>query len=213
MKTALAALAFLAASIQFTAAQGVPFVSAVTLSSGKRDVNSVAANGFNQTQAVRSIGVGVDWRFTGQQKESYEVQCFFVAKNESGKGRYIYDAVRIESKNASGKAEFRAEPLMGSGKQWYDIPFVGTVDVTTRTDTRDATGNTISSSSSTSPETVRGTLRLTNEIVGSKVEGWIVRVVSGGKPVKVLSNQSHLEPLARGISDTLDAVAAKARKQ
>ncbi len=207
------ALVFLA-FISFAFAQvGAPVVTATTLSSSKTDVKSVTSGGVNQSQTVRGIGVAVDWRFFGRPEEPYEVQCFFVAKHEGTKSRYVFDAVKAVSKEPAGKTEFRAQPLIGSGRQWMNIPFTATVNVRTTTDTVDSQGRTIGTSSTTTTDPAKGVLTLSNEIIGSKIEGWIVRIVSGGRVTRITSNQNHLEALAHGISNTLDAIAEGSRKQ
>jgi hypothetical protein len=207
------ALAFLAIVSSALAQSGVPVVSATTLVSRREDVKTTTADGFTQVQTIRGTGVGVDWRFFGKPAAPYEIQCFFVAKNEANKTRYVFDSVKTASQAASGKVEFRSETLMGSGKKWMDIPFTGSVNVTTKTETRDSSGNTTSSSSSTKPEAFTATLRLTDAITGSKTEGWIVRFVAGERVLRITSNQNHLETLASGIADTLDTIAKGSRKQ
>jgi hypothetical protein len=167
-----------------------PFLTTRTATAGRKDVTSRGA-GWSEKQAVRSMGVSVEYRFLQKPEIPYEAQCFFVAKDEANKQRYIYDCYIAPISNAFGSIEFNAQPLMGSGKRVFSIPFSGTT---------------------TSGQYVSGTLSSSSDISGSKVEGWIVRVVSNGTILNIESNQYGLKTLAQDNPDILDAMAKAARK-
>src|SRR5437867_3162998 len=102
--------------------------------------------------------------------EPYEVQCFFVAKDKS-QARYIYDAIRFHSSAQLDEVNVFARDLFGGTK---------TTDIS-------VSNNPISGTTSRGDYfygTLTSTVVLTSTKPGSQVEGWIVRVVSGGQVVR-----------------------------
>ena len=199
MKTLPSALAFISMAILplANAQSNLPMVTAATLSSGKKGVTTITSDGFIEGHVGQSIGVSVKWRYFRAPTEPCELQCFFVAKHDSNKARYVYDVATRQTTEIGGEVQFLAQPLLSSGLKWADIPFAGT----------------ITGSNPTKTARIDGTLTLTSAVPGSKLEGWIVRAVSGGQVVRIISNQSHLESLAKEIPEKLDAIAAKRKKK
>jgi hypothetical protein len=169
----------------------IPMLLVRTSLASRRDVPSITSGGWSQTQTVRSTGILVDYHFFRGRKTPFEIQCFFIAKNDSTKKRYIYDTVLWESKEPINKMDFSGAPLIGSGKQWVDLPILGNyADLSSLLET----------------------LTFSNETTGSHGEGWIVRFVSGGMVLTVNSNQPYLFDLARQIPKFFDATADAARR-
>ena len=165
-----------------------PMVTARTSNSSRKDVKSVSSEGWNQKQTVRSIGVDVEYRFLHAPPSPVEIQCFFIAKDEATKTRFVFDYATSQSKDQAGHFTFNAPPLMGLGKKWINIPFYG---------------------STNRGEAVGGFLTFSSPINGSKIEGWIVRFVEGDAIVKIESNQPHLSTLAKDSQKLFDAIASK----
>jgi len=101
-----------------------PMVSVRTSTASRRDVAAVISDGWSQTQTVRSIGAFVDYHFFQPRKTPFEIQCFFIAKNDSTKKRYVYDTALLQTKVGIDRLDFNGAPLIGSGKQWLDIPMM-----------------------------------------------------------------------------------------
>jgi len=166
----------------FAQAGGQVYFSTRTTQTSKREVVQ-STGSIRQTQTVRSLGVLVEYRSIRPVRAPYEVQCFFVAKDEATRERFIYycETARVEGGN--GKLEFHAKSLKGSTKTVTSIP------VTAATD---------------SGETYLGTATAVSETPGLKMDGWIVRILSEGKVVQIDSNQAHLRALAQDDPEWLD---------
>ena len=107
---------------------------------------------------------------------SYEMQCFFVARNEANSERYIYNVRTTQITDEMGSRSFQAPPLLGKG-----IPFI-----------KISKGR-------------RRPRYVVNNFKGSDVEGWIVRVVAEGTVLSIESNQGYLKDLAQEAPDLLDS--------
>ena len=114
---------------------------------------------------------------------------FFIAKDKS-KTRYIYDAVKFHSIAQFDEVNVVARDLFGG------------------TTTVDASTNPISGTTSHG-DTFYGTLTsvVSTTKPGSQVEGWIVRVLSGGRVVRFEASLSELKTFGGLESALLDKVA------
>lgn len=204
MKTILLSILLVVTSAFALAAEpsNLPMVTAATLSNSKKVVGS-GSSASGERHWARTIGVSASWRFFRMPKEAFELQCFFVAKDEADKSRNVFAFTKRAATGISGRAEFRSPELAGSGTRWTSVPFSGTAH-SSPGGAAVITGNEVS---------ITGTLTTTSYSKGSKIEGWIVRVVSGGKVVRILSNQSQLEDMAKNAAATLDAIAAESKEQ
>ena len=157
-----------------------PFITARTDLTGKNEVQRKGAD-YVETQTVRSISVYVEYRFLQKPTAEYEAQCFFVAKNESSKQWYIYETHAARFSDMYGTLRFKAQPLLGSGQRVTSIPFTGTT---------------------WSGQPVKGRLHSSTSFTGSKVAGWVVRIVIDGQVLNIESNQFSLKQLAKDNPDT-----------
>lgn len=175
-------LALLLPSMAFAQTGGRIYFSSKTVQTGRKEVVQSTGN-VRQTQTVRSLGVLVEYRSVQPARAPYEVQCFFIARDEATRDRFVYYSETTTVKGGNGKLEFRAKALKGTTKTETSIPITGT------TETGEPFISTISS---------------TQEVPGSKMEGWVVRILSEGKVVQVDSNQPHLRTLAMENPGWLD---------
>lgn len=202
MKTHL--LTFLLVTISAARAQQpqVPHLTAVSLqrgnsisrSSSARYVGGVSTTSTSKDTS-RIAAVKVTLRSFSTPKAPYEVQCFFCAK-DFVKTRYIFDAKRVQSSVVFDEINIFARDRFGGAQ---------TIDQTKSSEP--ITGMTQYG------EYVSGTLtttvRLTTTTPGSTLEGWIVRVISGGKVVRVDASLQELKTLAERESALLDSVVTK----
>ena len=187
---------------QTTRASQIPYLTAVSLDtgsyitesgSGARSIGNVTY--INKSQTTTGIlAVKIQLRTLGKPVgEPYEVQCFFVAKDKS-QARYIYDAIRFHSSAQLDEVNVFARDLFGGTK---------TTDIS-------VSNNPISGTTSRGDYfygTLTSTVVLTSTKPGSQVEGWIVRVVSGGQVVRFDASLSELKTFAEWESALLDEVA------
>jgi hypothetical protein len=187
---------------QSTQASQVPHLTAIShetgsfiteSGSGVRSIGNVTYMNKSQT-TTGIIAVNVKLRTLGKPLvEPYEVQCFFTAKDKS-QGRYIYDAVKFHSSAQFDEINVFARDLFGGTK---------TTDIS-------VSKNPISGTTSWGDPyhgTLTSTVVLTSTKPGSQVEGWIVRVVSGGQVVRFDASLSELKAFAGWESALLDKVA------
>jgi len=148
-----------------------------------------------QTQLQREMSVTVSVRFFAPLPGPFEVQCFFMAKNDTTRLHYIFNVVEEESKKSTFDGEIHSGTVLGATRDWIGIPLA--LPESTPQDGGklvDATGKTVSADTK----------------MASKIEGWVLRVVYGGRVLKVDSNQPHLTELANRLPELFDA-AAKAK--
>jgi hypothetical protein len=187
---------------QSTQASQLPYLTAVShetgsfiteSGSGVRSISNVTYMNKSQT-TTGIIAVNVKLRTLGKPLlEPYEVQCFFIAKDKS-QGRYIYDAIKFHSSAQFDELNVFARDLFAGTK---------TTDIS-------VSKNRISGTTSWSDPyhgTLTSTVVLTSAKPGSQVEGWIVRVVSGGQVVRFDASLSELKTFAGSESALLDKVA------
>jgi hypothetical protein len=180
----------------------VPYLTAISLDtgsfitesgSGARSIGNVTY--MNKSQTTTGIlAVKIRLRTLGKPLiEPYEVQSFFIAKDKSN-ARYIYDAIKFHSSAQFDEINVFARDLFGGTK---------TTDIS-------VSKNPISGTTSwgdTYYGTLTSTVVLTSTKPGSQVEGWIVRVVSGGQVVRFDASLSELKTFAGWESALLDRVA------
>jgi hypothetical protein len=167
--------------------QGMLELTAQTNKASKQ-IQITQSSNTRTEQEVRTESVKVNVHFFGAPKSPYEVQCFFISKNEASLAQTIYDAVSISAQKPDLNYQFVSLPLSGGSRRFTAVPLVGVYS---------------------DGSTVTGTYATSSATTGSKIEGWIVRVCVQGHAVRVESNQPSLKDLAYKISDQLDAAAAK----
>jgi hypothetical protein len=197
-------LAIFLATIQPTSAQQpqVPHFTATSLqrgnsisrSSSARYVGGVSTTSTSKDTS-RIAAVKVVLRSFSPPKSPYEVQCFFVAK-DFVKTRYIFDAQRVPSSVVFDEINIFGRDLFG-GSQTIDQA-KSTTPITRTTQYGDTVSGTLTT-----------TVRLTTTTPGSTLEGWIVRVISGGKVVRMDASLQELKTFAERESVLLDSVATQ----
>lgn len=153
-----------------------------------KQIQITQSNNTRTEQDVRTQSVKVNVHFFGTPKSPYEVQCFFISKNEASLAQTIYDAISISAQKPDLNYQFVSLALSGGSRRFTAVPLMGVY----------SDGSTFT-----------GTYATSSATTGSKIEGWIVRVCVQGHAVRVESNQPSLKNLAYKISDQLDAAAAK----
>jgi hypothetical protein len=177
----------------------VPTLTAVSLrrgnvidqKSGAQSIGGVNYSSFSRS-TNRVVAVKVRLSSFSKPKEPYEVQCFFIAK-EPSQGRYIYDTKKMISSQQSEEFDVYARELFG-----------GSQSVQSASSTR-SSGGSFGGGNATRVTT---TNRMASSSSGSKSEGWIVRVLSGGKVVRMEASLQELKSFAEKESAQLDARAA-----
>jgi hypothetical protein len=204
MKTLLAGLIAFGMGVHSQAQQPapmpVPNLTAKT-SAASNKITRTNSGTERTAQSNRSIGVSVNVSFFTQPPAPYDVQCFFIAKDDSTGERYIFDADKATSQDKVAGFQFDSQSLAGGSKTWTSVPFSGTFSGSA-TDGTSVTGRFNGASSASSMT------------LGSKIEGWIVRVVGpDGKVVRMESNQPALKEMATRLGPALDKAATKIEKQ
>jgi hypothetical protein len=138
------------------------------------------------------MSVTVSVQFFSPPPGPFDVQCFFMAKNETTRSRYIFNVVSTESKKPVFSDEIHSGTLLASKTDWIGIPFSLPSSVP------EDGGNLVDASG----KSVESETKL-----GSKIEGWILRVVYQGHILKVDSNQPHLAELANRLPKLFDKAA------
>jgi hypothetical protein len=139
----------------------------------------------------QSASVAVSVRFFQKPITPYQVQCFFISRNEKSSERAIFDAKSHTSQDVATEGNFLSQQIFG-GNRSFATMLISAVD--------DGSAPTHKAGSVT-----------TND--GNHIEGWIVRVVSDGKVLRIESNQQQLADLATKIPNQLDAAAVKATSE
>ena len=114
-----------------------------------------------------------------------------MAKNETTRSRYIFNVIGEESKKPTFADEIHSGTLLGSKMDWTGIPLSLPAAVP-------EDGGTFVDRKSVEPDTK----------LGSKIEGWVLRVVYQGRVLKVDSNQPFLAELANRLPKVFDEAAA-----
>jgi len=151
-----------------------PMASARTDSSGVRNTGSALAG-----QAMHESSVRVEYQFPHGLTGVAEVQCFFLGRNDTTMQHFIYSSLSAPA-HSHDELTFISPELLGTTTTTKTYP-VGTLTVT-------SSAGTQSSRTITQTDTTRKK--------GSTPQGWVVRFVSGGNVLKVLSNQPSLADMA-----------------
>jgi hypothetical protein len=178
-----------------------PFISAQTGIVSSKTVTlppSATLGGLTlgQSQAQHETSVSVKIRFFKAPPAPYEVQCFFMAKNEAAKIRYIFNVAKHQSTEATDEIEFHSGALLGTTSNWIALPF-GTP----------APGANANDLGNLTPGAAAGLVVNSDAKQGSKMEGWILRVVCNGQVLKVESNQPYLLEMAKRLERPFDDAA------
>lgn len=153
---------------------------------------SIGGLTLSQSQPQREMSVTVSVQFFSPPPGPFEVQCFFLAKNDSTRSRYIFNVVGEESKKPTFSDEIHSGTLLGARMDWVGIPLSLPVEVPQDGGTFvDAGGKSVESDTK----------------LGSKIEGWVLRVVYQGRVLKVDSNQTYLAELANRLPKLFDKAA------
>lgn len=169
----------------------IPTIDARTANSGRKTIKSGGGTSSRQEQDVRSLGVSVDLRSSNPPKQPYDVQCFFLALSTSDKQKYIYDVQCKKSSMQKDTLQFQAPNIQGASRQWTVVPVSGTFTGTAPNGAQ-VKGN------------VSGNIVNSSKTSGSKFYGWLVRVVSQGKVVRIESNQAPLKAIAEKNPEVFD---------
>jgi hypothetical protein len=145
-----------------------------------------------QSQPQREMSVTVSVQFFSPLPGPFDVQCFFLAKNDTTKLRYIFNVIGEQSKKPVFADEIHSGTLLGSKMDWISIPISLPISVP-------EDGGTLVDST--------GKLVETETKLGSKIEGWVLRVVYQGRVLKVDSNQTSLAELANRLPRLFDRAA------
>ncbi len=178
----------------------VPSVHAVSLQRSASVARSSTARYVGQASYTsstkstnRMAAVKVTLRSFQKPIAPYEVQCFFVAKDYA-KMRYVFDAKKVHS-----SATFDEINIFGKG-----------LDGGTQNFEQETTHATLPGQSGASAQLNRNRLetrQLTTVRSGSSLEGWIVRVISGGKVVRTETSLQELKGFAEQEVVMLDEIA------
>ena len=149
--------------------------SAKSAQRGKTEDRYKDSSGASVREKLSSQAVDATVFFTRGPSAQYSVQCFFIAQDEQTKEQFVYDAQTQAVEGSKGAFTFTAPPLTGSVHRSISFPVSG---MTT-------TGTPVS-----------GTMYSSSTVKGSKIYGWLVRLVSDGKVCRVETNQSPLKTLS-----------------
>ncbi len=161
----------------------VPHLTAKTAKWSWSENTFADEKGVEVTETVRQQGVEVEVYFTRAPARAYEVQAFFFARQEVSGQPFIYDAKVVRTSAPIHREVLRAEPLLGTVKRTVRETVTGVTG-----DGRAFIGEASRNSSES----------------GAKVYGWIVRVISAGKVVRMDSNQTSLKKLGEREPQLLD---------
>lgn len=177
-----------------------PSVTAFTSSTGKVNNRSRSTN-YSSVQTTRATKVSVSVRYTSPPKP-YTVQCFFLAKDEGAKERYVYDIAEFSGVNQHWNGELESVPVTGTLRSQLTIPFSGNFSGVAQTGlTHTPFSGTFSGSSA-----------VNKTVAGAKPDGWIVRVVSEGQVVHVSSSIPVMADFAKKNPDGLNSLAPSGPK-
>lgn len=180
----------------------IPYITATTLRSGSviTSSNSTRSFGFNidssrTFRATEGIAaVRIELRTLGRVTSPYEVQCFFCAKDPN-KARYVYDLVKVSSRQQFDDIMIAARDLFAGSET------VNTTRIRSTGSGMSSTGESVTTTATT--DLVSRTI-----VPGSSLEGWIVRVISGGRVVRLEASLQELKSFAERENAKLNALAA-----
>jgi hypothetical protein len=173
------------AALADTKSAQAPSLSVRTLSSARRTaVVSAGTDGSFSKDIDRTCSIEIKMVPFSVPETGFDLEWFFVAKTVTGKGRWIYDAGSKHS--AKGREEMKVQslPVQAQSDRQVDV---GLAPVMT-------------------PEgrAIKWTTVVTEAASGSKYEGWVVRVKSGGTVVRVEASLSELREMALSNPEVFD---------
>lgn len=148
----------------------------------------------NTKETTRISAIRVQLSAFSKPEHPYEVQCFFVAKDPARR-RYIYDAQRFLSDGIRANFPVYGRDLFGGSETVTQIARYVTI---TELDAKEQKLVT---------KTVPVNDTQTTKTAGSKHEGWVVRVLSEGKVVRLAASLAQLQAFAEKEAALLDKVA------
>jgi hypothetical protein len=160
-------------------------------------VRTIGSSTFAQySEATKRVAaVKVQLRSFSVPAEPYEVQCFFVAKGPD-RQRYVYDAVKTTSKLQYDEINIFSRDLFGGSVSFQKTTSGGSYfGVDANGLQQEGALTTSQSELATKP--------------GSKIEGWIVRVLSGGKVIRTEASLHELKEFASKSGAELDGIASR----
>lgn len=128
----------------------------------------------------RTVGIAIELIPFTKPKDGFEVQWFFVAKTLDTKIRWVYDAGWKHAGSQGVKFEIYSHPLAAKESRYMDFAI---------------------------EYTRNGSYVLgvpTDTAAGSRMAGWIVRVKTGGKIVRMEASPDELKDLAEKYPGKLD---------
>ena len=161
-------------------------ISGRSISSGRETVTSQNEFGGTRKETIRNIGIEVSLSALKAPKETYEIEVFFVAKDNTDKTRWVYDIQKTTMLVNQGGKQFFAPPLTG--------------------ETRETTRYSIELQPVGGPR-IPGILTARSSSAGSKVEGWVARAKLNGSVVSVTGSLSELIDLAQRNPQAFDRAA------
>lgn len=171
----------------------VPVLSATSLQRGNSIARNVRSTGLNRSEQSKEVSragaVKVVLRSFSKPKTPYEVQCFFSAK-DAEKNRYIFDVKKTTSSETFDEMQFSSRELFGGSEKVDQRPIYHS----------GPTGGGYS-------RTTVVPVFLTKTVAGSSFEGWIVRVLSAGKIVRLDASLPELKSFAEKNPAVFDRVA------
>lgn len=173
--------------------------SAKSAQRGKSGKNYKDNSGHTVQETTRSQAVDATIFFTRGPSVEYAVQCFFIAQDEGSKEKYIYDAQTQPVAGSKGDFFFRAPILTGTVRRSIRLPVSGMTTTGVPVSGMTATGVPVTG------VLVTGSVSISKTTTGSKIYGWLIRLVANGKTVRIVTNQSPLKTLAEKNPDYFDA--------
>lgn len=158
--------------------------SARSAQRGKSEEKYKDTSGLSVRETNRSQSVDASVFFTRGPSSQYTVECFFIAQDDDTKELYIYDSQSQKVEGRKGTFTFEAPSLTSKIRRSISFPISGVT----------VTG---------SP--VNGSMYFSSTATGSKIYGWIVRLVTGEQIVRMETNKSQLKTLAQRNPKHFDA--------
>ena len=159
------------------AAPSAPGLAVRTLSSSRRTtVVAAGSDGSFSKDIDRTCAIEIKMTPFSVPKEGFDLEWFFVAKTVTGRDRWIFDAGMRHS--PSGREEIRVQSASVQAQADRRI------DLTLRP-LRTEEGTALGYTSV-----------ITDTSSGSRYEGWVVRVKSGGEVLRIEASLAELKALA-----------------
>lgn len=160
--------------------------------SGRSNNRAVTGDVTNEI-IVRRKAVEIEIISYKKPDAPFLIECFFLARSEASRDKWVYDAMITESYGNFDKFKMTSASLRGTETVTTKIK-VPMVKITR------------SSNSYREEDAGTSTERLTKEIKGNKIVGWIVRCRSEGKIVAIEASSKHDETYAYNNTKRLDEI-------